>query len=366
MHPISYTTKRIRLSITEKCNLRCTYCFEENKNYRTIDLETAKRIVEEELTKPSSFELVIFDLFGGEPFLEFDLLRELCESTWARSWNRKYLFWTTTNGTLVHGDIQKWVYENRHRLYCGLSLDGPREVHNRNRTNSFDKIDINFFKNTWPDRPVRSVIAENSIQDLYESVVFLQEQFKRVKVRLAFGVAWDYIGVEEILEDQLTKLVQYYTDHPEYEVCSMLDIDFTQLRNAAPEQCCGVGFNHCAYDVDGTAYPCAQFQSLCREYNLAAEDVWSLNFKNRQNYLPQKCKDCCLKDICKTCYAFCYVHRDDSIGKCGTFKLMVYKAAQLRLNRLAQKGDSMTDKDKQIYDICRGICVRMEENNWTV
>ena len=73
-------TEKIRivtLTLTQSCNLRCKYCYEENRTAQTMIYEAATRIIAEELNKNSVFEEVEFDLFGGEPFLEFDLIKRI-------------------------------------------------------------------------------------------------------------------------------------------------------------------------------------------------------------------------------------------------------------------------------------------------
>lgn len=56
--------KTITLMVTQACNLSCTYCYEENKNCQTMTFETAKEILDKELTVDDGFNDVEIDFFG--------------------------------------------------------------------------------------------------------------------------------------------------------------------------------------------------------------------------------------------------------------------------------------------------------------
>lgn len=74
----------------------------------------------------------------------FPKIKQLCETLWKKQFPEYYHFSVTTNGTLIHGEIKRWLYENRDKITLKLSLDGNRKSHNINRSNSFDKIDLDF------------------------------------------------------------------------------------------------------------------------------------------------------------------------------------------------------------------------------
>lgn len=137
--------KRITLALTKNCNLNCVYCYEHYKNNDSMTFEMAKEIIVRELTNDDEYDTVCIDFFGGEPFLEFKLIKDICAFIKNESWSKKYFFTTSTNGTLVHGEIQEWLFKNKNIFECGLSLDGTKEMHNINRPYSYEKIDIDFF-----------------------------------------------------------------------------------------------------------------------------------------------------------------------------------------------------------------------------
>lgn len=136
-------SRRIYVSTNFSCNLNCVYCFEKNKNDIEFDVDEAVSILEKMLMEKTEHGTKI-KLHRGEPFLVFPKIKQLCETLWKKQFPEYYHFSVTTNGTLIHGEIKRWLYENRDKITLKLSLDGNRKSHNINRSNSFDKIDLNF------------------------------------------------------------------------------------------------------------------------------------------------------------------------------------------------------------------------------
>lgn len=77
--------KTVMLTITEQCNLDCSYCYEKNKSSRAMSIETAQSIIEYELSKQDGFDTCEIQFFGGEPFLRFDFIQEICGYIWRKN-----------------------------------------------------------------------------------------------------------------------------------------------------------------------------------------------------------------------------------------------------------------------------------------
>ena len=75
--------KSVTLTVVNSCNLACSYCYEHHKDGARMTFETATAIIERHLNSESTdYDEVEIDLFGGEPFVNFPLMREICEYTW--------------------------------------------------------------------------------------------------------------------------------------------------------------------------------------------------------------------------------------------------------------------------------------------
>lgn len=77
--------------LTNQCNLSCVYCYENNKKKTHMSIERCKEIIAQHLNMEGYNEVEI-DFFGGEPFLEFATIKEVCEWVWSREWKNKYIF----------------------------------------------------------------------------------------------------------------------------------------------------------------------------------------------------------------------------------------------------------------------------------
>lgn len=182
------------LYMTERCNLNCVYCYEHIKGKAFLPFEIARKgiISTFERAVNDGIEYVEILFHGGEPFMAFKQIVEICDWLWSQEWPVKYICYATTNGTLVHGEIREWLERNKERFVVGLSLDGTPEMHNRNRNNSFDKIDIDFFKNTWPGQGVKMTPSPKTLGSLADGVIYIHELgFTRNNCSFASGVAWD-------------------------------------------------------------------------------------------------------------------------------------------------------------------------------
>ena len=141
-----------------------------------MSFETAKMIVDKEMKMNDGYTSVIFELFGGEPFLAFKVVKQIVEyleETYSDG-ERKFFCYLTTNGTLVKAEQKEWLLKHQKTVGCGLSLDGPQKLHDINRCNSFKDIDLDFFLKTYPTQSVKMTISKETLPYLYECVTFAQ------------------------------------------------------------------------------------------------------------------------------------------------------------------------------------------------
>lgn len=302
-------TRSVYITTNIACNLRCIYCYEKDKNNpMSFDLEEAKSTLSNVLSE-STPDGTLINFHGGEPFLSYLKIRELCEWAWQQNFPEKFTFFATSNGTLIHGEIQNWLAKNRRRFIVGLSLDGNREMQNINRSNSFDLIDIDFFIKTWPEQGVKMTISQQTISTLADGIIFMHERgIKNIRANLAEMTDWSDVKFYEIYRQQLRKLSEYYLVHPNVKPCSLFEIIFAGVLNNDVRKWCGAGTSMEAIDIDGRKYPCHLFfESVCgKEKSLAALNI---DFSDPEQYISKSCKDCKLLPICPTCYGSNYIER---------------------------------------------------------
>lgn len=298
-------TRYMMLTLTDECNLNCTYCYEKHKSKAVMDKDFAIHAIESELNSDNEYDLVEIAFHGGEPFLCFDLIREICETIWAGKYRKPYYFFITTNGTLVKGDIQNWLYKNRKKILCSLSIDGNKHMQDINRSNSFDRIDLGFFKKTWPEQEVKMTVSAETLPELYDGITFLHECGFEISENLGYGIDWKQEKNVKILSRELSKLIRYYLEHPELKRCRLLSAPIEYLAYDDPDHIhCSIG-NMVVYSVDGRKYPCHFFlpNSVGEEMS---DKSFEIDFSDKSIYQDPECQRCDALKVCPTCYGANY------------------------------------------------------------
>ena len=346
--------KTVTLTLTQACNLACIYCYEHHKSMKKMDIETAKKIVDFELANNSDYEGIEFDLFGGEPFLAFDLLKDITEYICEKKGSMPCTVFATTNGTLVHGEIQTWLEDHSGCFVCGLSLDGTREMHNLNRSNSYDSIDLPFFLRLYPDQDVKMTISQETLPNLAEGVIDMHRKGFLVSCNLAFGIDWSDPNNVSVLNRELMKLIEFYLENPSIDPCSMLEMGFNNVAHYENTafRFCGAGKSMRAYDVDGQAYPCQFFMPLSvgPEKAKASQTMVFPKDVIRDDLLDEKCRKCVIQSACPNCFGANYAasgniyHRDDNM--CRLTKIMLkarsyFRGKQWELGQLDRTAEEL-------------------------
>lgn len=361
-------TRTVTITLTQSCNLSCTYCYERHKSQKRMSLDIAKQIVDQELSVLDDDMALEFDLFGGEPFLEFPLIKELTEYICRTKGNKNCFVFATTNGTLVHGEIQNWLKAHRGCFVCGLSLDGTREMHNTNRSNSYDDIDLEFFRELYPNQDVKMTISAETLPALAEGVIDIHKKGFLVSCNLAYNIDWSNSGNADILMRELNKLIDFYLVNPDIEPCSILAMGIHNI--GMPEndavRFCGAGIYMRAYDIDGTSYPCQFFMplSLGEKRAHCAKDIVFPEDIIPEEYLDIKCRDCIIQSVCPNCFGANYANtgsiysRDDNM--CRLTKIIIkarsyFRAKQWEYGQLNESAQDQQAILRAIVKIQEGL-----------
>ena len=344
--------RNLFLTTNTNCNLRCIYCYEKKDKTEFFNVKEA----EEKLAKALSVKTegsTIIDLHGGEPFLVFDRIKELCEWCWAQNFAEHYVFFATTNGTKVHGEIKDWLLEHKDRFIAGLSLDGTREMQNMNRSNSFDQIDIDFFAQTWPDQSVKMTVSPISINTLADGVIFLHSKgIHNIQVNLAYMVNWRDPKFAKIYQRELRKLGQFYLKHPDLPLDAIyrLPLKLLILPEARQRKFCGCGTEMVAVDIDGREYPCHLFfESVGGKEK--SEGWHDIDFSDPKQYISEECSKCLLYPTCPTCYGANYLERGDigarDMSLCTLEKIRTLEVARFQYERIVNSKDDPDNLSKE-------------------
>jgi uncharacterized protein len=362
--------KEIILITNEFCNLDCRgYCYEHHKTDHKMSISTAAEILDRELKYIAKEESVEIEFIGGESFLVFDLIKEIVEYIDRNYSDLQIYFTCTTNGTLIHGEIQKWLYDNRHRFYAALSLDGTKEMHDMNRPfrgsnkGSFDSIDLDFFINTWDVVSAKMTVSPITLPYFSKGVKFIHEKGFKCDATFATGISWESEDNINILAKQLEELIEFYRENPQYEVCRMLSIDLGSIftKSQISFRYCGAGKLIHAYDCKGTQYPCQGFAPI----TLGEESKKYIGCDFSDFKLPEDsaCATCKFVYMCSTCYATNNASTGD-IGRqspemCIFNRMCILASSKIQYYRIMQKcRGNMTQEDQKVL---KAIQVIQEE-----
>lgn len=341
------------ICLTHNCNLNCVYCYQKHDIGSRMSFETAKKVIRYIFENvPDGKDGVEIDFIGGEPLLEFALIKKIFEYTKSLKPSIPYLFYATTNGTVLTEEMKRWFTENKESFWLGLSLDGDRKTHNYNRSNSFDKIDIDFFKRNWQSQTIKMTLSEYSLKHLAHDIKFLHTLgFPISGVNEAEG-DFDFDKDEYIktLSVQLKELSDFYTENDNLELNQMLNkrLSLCEAKNRERKKWCGIGDGTVFFDVDGKRYPC----SFITPMSFSLEEIaliQNIDFKNTENFIDEACFcDCYIYPICPACVGACFLvnksFKKRIKSRCRTQKLIALFTADIQAKRIVKNPSRYDEK----------------------
>jgi len=320
-----------------------------------MDVNLAKRIIAKQVANMNDdYDSVEIQFMGGEPLLEFPLIKEVSEWLWATPMGKKLLvLFAPTNGTLLTDEMKEWFTKNREKINLGLSFDGDMNMQNINRSASYSRVDLDYFVRTWPNQSVKMTISPETIGHLSKGVKFLHEKgFRYISADLAMGpsVKWTVDALNRY-RMELSELGSYYTEHPELIPFSMLRIDVTSVSTIKNShvKTCSCGEDLVCVDWTGKTYACHLFSPVSISTEKAKRSNEIYNFSNHAQFNSPICSKCMLNSLCNHCYGMNYLCTGEinkpSAFHCKAFKLLFAANCRFMLN-VAEKNNDMKLQEK--------------------
>jgi uncharacterized protein len=337
--------QQILLNLTETCNLRCRYCvysgsyyYERQHSKKTMTAETARMAIRNFWEHSRDLDKVHISFYGGEPLVAFDLLRETI--AYARSlgrWPKMYLH-VDTNGTLLTDEMIRYFIENR--FYLQISLDGPKEMHDRfrvfsNGKGTFDRIMSNLRKirKMNPEYYMLYVSFATTLVPPYDlerlDDFYSSPPFRDNAVNLTLLSQYDTTffdkharGIESKLERTYLSLRDQYVatrienGTPTNFVRALIEQDMTRLcrrgfstmnGSVHPNGICLPGARRVFVSVDGGYYPCERvlgedFRIGDVENGVQPERVKRL-VEDYMRLSAPDCFNCWAVRLCRMCFS---------------------------------------------------------------
>lgn len=342
------------LMITHACNLNCSYCYESHKDNSMMTLSTAQSLIlrEFEMLKTNdTFTEILIDFMGGEPLMNFDLIKSVVEWLEESYPNIPWLCYATTNATLLTEERKAWFREHKDSIILGGSYDGTSQMQILNRGESSERADLEFLHSCWPYQPFRMTISKESLPDLATGILDMQRKGYHLEAALAQGIEWTTEDAILYME-QLRLLKNAYLKDSSLRPINIMTKPLAFIGETPTEltqtKFCGTGTNMVTYDVDGEPYGCHMFTPvvLGKEHALQLNKV---DWKNEKISEDDHCRTCILKCWCPTCMGFNYRYRGDLAKRdlrwCQMILAEALVVCEFQIEYLTTKHTTWGDKD---------------------
>ena len=354
--------KALCLHVAHTCNLNCSYCFASQGKYHgeraLMSFEVGKRALDFLIENSGRRTNLEVDFFGGEPLMNWDVVKQLVEyaRTQEEPHHKKFRFTLTTNGMLIDDEVIDFA--NREMSNVVLSLDGRKEIHDALRVDyagngSYDRIVPKFQKlvkarggKNYYMRGTFTHANPDFTKDLFhmadlgftelsmepvvcapeDSAALTPEDIEIVKQQ------YELLAVDMLRREKEGKPITFYH--------YMLDLTggpciYKRISG------CGSGTEYMAVTPWGDLYPCHQFVGE-EKYKLG--NIWDgvtntalrEEFRSCNAYARPDCKDCWAKLYCSGgCAANAY-HATGSIrgvyeAGCELFKKRIECAIMMKV-----------------------------------
>ena len=335
--------KALCLHIAHDCNMCCKYCFAGEGEYSgdrsLMSFEVGKRALDFLIEQSGSRKNLEVDFFGGEPLLNFDVVKQLV--AYARSIEKEkgknFRFTLTTNGVLLDDEVMEWA--NKECYNVVLSLDGRKETNDRMRRTRNDKGTYDLILPKF-----QKMAKERNQQGYYirGTYTHYNTDFANDILHLA-DMGFEQLAMEPVVTDPKTDYALQESDIPKLkdqydllakEMCKrnregkgftffhyMIDLEggpciYKRISG------CGVGTDYMAVTPWGDLYPCHQFvgdeKFLLGNVFDGVKNTDIVNeFKLCNVYSREACQDCFAKLYCSGgCSANAYHTTGKITGTC--------------------------------------------------
>ena len=334
--------KALCLHVAHDCNLGCKYCFADEGEYMgrraLMSFEVGKQALDFLIQNSGSRVNLEVDFFGGEPLMNFDVVKQLVAygRSQEKEHNKKFRFTITTNGVLLNDEILDFVNQEMGNIV--LSIDGRKEVNDRMRPfrngngSSYDLILPKFKKvaeSRQQDRYYVRGTYTHFNKDFASDVLHLADQgFEQISVEPVVAPASQPYAIRE---EDLPELCAEY-DKLAKEILARRKAGkgfnfFHFMIDLTGGPCiykrisgCGAGTEYLAVTPWGDLYPCHQFVGntdflLGNVYEGVKNTELQDRFKLCNVYARESCKDCFAKFRCSgVCSANAYNYSADING----------------------------------------------------
>jgi uncharacterized protein len=329
--------KALCLHVSHDCNLRCEYCFASSGDYNSgrklMSKTVALNAVDYLVAASQDRRNIEIDFFGGEPLMNFDVVKETVAygRQLEQSTGKHFYFTITTNGTLLDKESIDYINENMDNVV--ISIDGRKEVHDAARHDragrgSYDKL-LPLAKELVAGRNGKSYFIRGTFtarnKDFSKDVMHLADMgFKEISVEPVVGSGNDLYfkksDLAEILKEYEDLALQYIGRLSGGGAFRFYHFNINLYDGPCLFKrvtACGAGYEYLAVSPDGDLYPCHQFVGqdkfvIGNVFTGIHNNKMCDEFMGNNILVKDKCKGCWAKLFCSGgCHANAYFSNGD-------------------------------------------------------
>ncbi len=372
----------ISIDLTEDCSLRCTYCFcdqspsgQVSKSKNVLSLQAGKEIIDWALSDDVSDKELHIEWWGGEPFIQFELMKELTiyAKQKANELGKQISFGGTTNIVSLTEEKVQWIIDETKGFL--LSCDGRGE-RNKERifpdgSNSWSALEMKlemvkevYSKNNKPLPSIRMTASSSTVEGMADDMIYFHEQgWSHVFSSENYDCTWTPEQFKQF-EVECRKLSDYrfdcLKDNKKFMASKFFDdmamhvIEPRKMKEDEPAWSCGAGKGYMGISVEGAIYACHRnnkHNTLDKEWHdkdrclgSIYEGITNLELYDKINktLIPDKCKGCPVETSCLGgCIAVCKDLTNDEFGSvdniCKT-KMIMYNVVLNEINQVMKLG----------------------------
>ena len=316
--------KALCLHIAHDCNLACKYCFAEEGEYHgrraLMSYEVGKKALDFLIANSGSRRNLEVDFFGGEPLLNWQVVKDLVAygREQEKAHDKHFRFTVTTNGVLLDDEIEAFV--NREMDNVVLSLDGRPEVNDRmrpfrNGSGSYSLIVPKFQKladsRNQERYYVRGTFTRENLDFSEDILHFADLGFKQMSIEPVVGDESDPYAIREsdlpVIMEEYDKLAKIMIEREKsgngfHFFHFMIDLEGGPCV-AKRLSGCGSGTEYLAVTPWGDLYPCHQFVGQEKflmgnvDDGIVKPEIAD-DFRSCNVYTKEKCRSCFAKFYC--------------------------------------------------------------------
>ena len=379
--------KNITFSVTDDCNLACTYCYFTHKTNKTkMSFDIAKSAIDYILLSDQcdKYDGVIWDFIGGEPTLEMELIDEICDYILIKmyelnhKWLTCYRIMIGTNGLLYNSEaVQKFINKHGYNVHVAITIDGNKKKHDLSRirkdgSGSYGAVlqNVLLWEKQTGNYVTKSTFAHDDLPYLKDSIVSLWSVgIRNVMANIVFEDVW-HDGDDEIFYEQLIELADYVLNNQLWDKYSVRFFDpavgLPLSDSMQKSNYCGTG-EMLAIGTDGSFYPCVRFMDSAMNGKKGLKIGDSKSGLN-ENYLRSfqamtiemlntgKCAKCRMSSGCNWCAGFNYdASEHNSILERKKYNCQMHKAntmaARYFWHNLSKKLNIASPRQQRLFEL---------------